>query len=171
MCPFFMPVPGYQYGTYASSGTSLPLLLAPSPMPSCRSWLALYGASAPRLTAVRPADSPRLRSPPAHPRALLALLLLCSWQMPQARQLAQMSLCLKSDASSWLEAWVLRKSGSNNMTGSECARALRGAWCRVLASCNSGSAPRRGSGCIELRASAVNVNSIRCSLKRLKSST
>ena len=68
-----------------------------------------------------------------------------------------------------LGCWV--RVNRTSMTGSECARALRGAWCRVLASCNSGSAPRRGSGCIELRASAVNVNSIRCSLKRLKSST
>lgn len=127
MCPFFMPVPGYQYGTYASSGTSLPLLLAPSPMPSCRSWLALYGASAPRLTAVRPADSPRLRSPPAHPRALLALLLLCSWQMPQARQLAQMSLCLKSGSASRLEAWVLGAGESNINDGKGvCPRAARG---------------------------------------------
>lgn len=110
----------------------------------------------------------RTRVPSSYSSSLARGRVLRWWK------LAQMSLCLKSDASSWLEAWVPRKSGSNNMTGRECARALRGAWCRVLASCNSGSAPRRGSGCTELWAGVPNVNkfgAFRRSFKRLKSST
>ena len=185
MCPFFVSAPGYQYGTRTSSGTLSRCprrcpAAPPAPCPPHRDALlplvacavrgfcaSAYGCTpcrfpSPALTSCAPA------CPSSRSSSLACGRVLRWWK------LAQMSLCLKSDASSWLEAWVLRKSGSNNMTGRECARALRGAWCRVLASCNSGSAPRRGSGCTELWAGVPNVNkfgAFRRSFKCLKSST
>ena len=71
-----------------------------------------------------------------------------------------------------LGCWV--RVNRTSMTGRECARALRGAWYLVLAPCNSGSAPRRRSGCTELWAGVPNVNkfgAFRRSFKCLKSST